>query len=78
MYCNFNKKQGENDMKKLIALLLAIFMVFSFAACDKKEDSSGDDKVERKGSAERFGFFMLDTTIAKIDSLGKTEERTSS
>ena len=74
MYCNFNKKQGENDMKKLIALLLAILMVFSFAACDKKEDSSGDDKVERKGSAERFGFFMLDTTIAKIDSLGKTEE----
>lgn len=66
-------------MKKFIALLLALIMACSFVACEKNEDSSDDDaaestKSEIKGSAERFGFFMRNETLAKIDSLGKTEE----
>lgn len=66
-------------MKKLIALLLALIMVCSFVACEKDENSSDDDVAEStksdiQGSAERFGFFMRNDTLAKIDSLGKTEE----
>lgn len=65
-------------MKKLIALLLALIMACSFVACEKNEGSSDDaaesTKSEIKGSAERFGFFMRNDTLAKIDSLGKTEE----
>ena len=43
------REKGENDMKKLLALLLVFAMMFSFAACGKDGDDSAenaDDTIE--------------------------------
>ena len=70
-------------MKKLFALLLAMMMIFSLAACGEKNTTDPDkDNPGTSQSGEnnddnpnmRFGFYLLDTTLEKIDSLPKTEE----
>ena len=71
-------------MKKLFALLIALMMVFALVACDTGDDPnpSGSNNPGTSQSGEnnddnpnmRFGFYLQDSTLAKIDSLPKTEE----
>ena len=71
-------------MKKIFALLIALMMVFALVACDTGDDPnpSGSNNPGTSQSGEnnddnpnmRFGFYLQDSTLAKIDSLPKTEE----
>ena len=67
-------------MKKLLALLLALVMVCSFVACDDNSNKNDDGEKSNEttqsstnDSAERFGLYLQDATLAKLDSLGKSE-----
>ena len=70
-------------MKKLLAILLAAMMLLSLAACG--ENNTTDPDKDNPGTSQsgennddnpnmRFGFYLQDSTLAKIDSLPKTEE----
>lgn len=78
-------------MKKLLALLLALMMVFALAACDENtekpnndnpgvsqsgenNDSQGDENNDGSGENSEFGFPLKEETLAKMESLGVTEE----
>ena len=69
-------------MKKLFALLLVFLMVFSLAACG--DNNTTDPDKDNPGTSQggenndnpnmRFGFYLQDSSLSKIDSLPKTEE----
>lgn len=78
-------------MKKLLALLLALMMVFALAACGENtekpsndnpgvsqsgenNDSQGDENNDGSGENSEFGFPLKEETLAKMESLGVTEE----
>ena len=42
-------------MKKLIALLLALMMVFALAACNNNDDPNGDDPLNRDPGTSQGG-----------------------
>ena len=66
-------------MKRFLLFLLALAMLCSFIACDS-QDSVSDDEDNKgasaapNGSTERFGLYLKNETLAKLDSLGKCEE----
>ena len=46
-------------MKKILALLLAILMVVSFAACGKKEDSKQEETLDALGRIKKAGKIIV-------------------
>ena len=74
-------------MKKILVLALALMLVLALAACGGKTDpapSDGDttdpgtSQPEQSNNEDnpnmRYGFYLNDTQLEKIDSLGKCEE----
>ena len=77
-------------MKKILALFLTLIMVFALAACGENTEEpnndnpgvsqSGENNDDQNGKNNddnpnmRFGFYLLDSSLEKIDSLPKTEE----
>lgn len=78
-------------MKKLLALLLALMMVFALAACGENTEKPNNDNPGVSQSGENnddqggenndggeenseFGFPLKEETLAKMESLGVTEE----
>ena len=66
-------------MKRFLLFFLAFLMLCTFVACDSRDSDSDDDNGKSaasapNGSVERFGLYLKNETLAKLDSLGKCEE----
>lgn len=68
-------------MKKIIALLLALVMVFALVACGGKDDASGGDSYHigfnTWGAGTATFDFMADVTTNALDVYGATYDRAS-